>query len=149
MQHNILSEHAVKLDTLLTEKRKVLDAATNRLADVRYHQAEKLKARSAEIKEIRERANDIRNETARQNEDQARLTCLMEKVRDAIQGIVEYLIPTKVEGSFDTSSMTSIDSDLNYQVDVIGDKLRKMQEFLKEPQSEVNKNDRFVPVYRG
>jgi hypothetical protein len=141
VQYNILSEHAGKLDTQLNEKRKVLDAATNRLADVRYHQAEKLKARSAEIKEIREKANEIRGDTARQNEDQARLTCLMEKVRDAIQGIVEYLIPTKVEGSFDTSSMTSIDSDLNYQVDVIGDKLRKMQDYLKQPRSENNEEE--------
>jgi len=61
----------------------------------------------------------------------------MEKVRDAIQGIVEYLIPTKVSGSRDTSTMTSTDADLNQMVDVIGDKLRKMQDFLQQPQSEV------------
>lgn len=136
VQHNILSEHAGKLDTKLEDKRKVLDDATVRLADVRYHQAEKLKARSAEIREIRQNADGIREETARQNEDQVRLTCLMEKVRDAIQGIVEYLIPTKVSGSRDTSTMTSTDADLNQMVDVIGDKLRKMQDFLQQPQSE-------------
>jgi len=61
------------LDTKLEDKRKVLDDATVRLADVRYHQAEKLKARSAEIREIRQNADGIREETARQNEDQERV----------------------------------------------------------------------------
>ena len=134
--YNTMSEQCVHLEQTLKEKRERLANATARLADAKYHRAEKMTFLEGEIEELMEQSEVVKTKTSAQNEDQARLTGVVEQVRDAIQAIVEQLIPTKVEGAVDTTSMTSTDSTLADQVDVIGDKLLAMQQIIIASEAE-------------
>lgn len=123
-----LSEQAQKQDEQLKERLIKLASVREKLAEAKFTQAAANKELKKQIDEINENLKTTSSTIEEQQYTQNRLQNAMVGVNDAIQGLAEMLIPTKVEGaSFETGGLVSSDLSIAQQVQVINDKLQAIQ----------------------